>query len=747
MVDNTPQEKRLSGLVMAALIIAVPLIILGITLLWGGQTPYAQDIFTLHYPLHEYVFNLSENWGFWCPYIFNGFPLAAQGEAGVFYPLNHLLLGSIDAISFLTISHLFHLWLVGMGVYLAAWEWLRQIVPAIVAGLIVALLPFSYGQLVNINYIASVAWFPYGLYGLLCYHRNGTIPPLLFTGMTLALSFLAGHSEVAIMNGLILCLLALALYRTNHRRLIAITVLLLTGFSLAGMQLLPLLQWVPYTHRWTNVPNSHYILQLIHLPTILVPRLLGNLGVGQYLGPKHSEEWFSLYVGMTPLLLFVVGLFAQRRDRIYYVVVGGLTVTLLLAFGNNGGLGWVLNKIPPFSMFRGPVRYLFYALMFAALLAARGICYWRKNGLAVWMRRFGVISALGLLLLSVLSFSLMQGPAARWVTAAYQGENIGSEFMKHKDTSVLEHYQAKADYWLRTFTRSAAWSGVMLLLGTVLLSCRGYRVPCAMLIIILIAADLLVVNLDIYPSADRDIFLRPSPFSKYLSGREGEGGIIIAGLPLHPGRPSTWQEYYRFYDTADIREIYQEYRVALEGCMPVLASAISPLGGDLSLAPRNLWYTTYGRVPLTESYQLLRNLGVRMIVSSDSLVAPAQPVAQEGALTLYELPGDFSLYNLPYGGRVRCVYVNENEWQLRVLTEQADRIRLPYTYHPDWQAYAGGQQHLISQAEGNGMVIDLPAGAYQLCLRFYPNSIIWGGWLSGLSAALLLFGLCFLKKS
>src|SRR5262249_62072893 len=112
-------------------------------------------------------------------------------------------------------------------------------------------------------------------------------------------------------------------------------------------------------------------LEPAHLVTVFLPDFFGALR-GPYVGPGDISQ-SSIYFGVLPLPLagFVVAGRPGRRDR--YLAVMAL-FGVLVSLGQPGLVGSVLYHVVPwFGMFRSPSNFAFVFVLFAALLAGRGL--------------------------------------------------------------------------------------------------------------------------------------------------------------------------------------------------------------------------------------------------------------------------------------------------------------------------------------------------------------------------------------
>jgi hypothetical protein len=131
-----------------------------------GVIGHQRDTGAFYYPLtHWFALELqSGRFPLWCPLIFGGYPLLADGEIGMLYPLNVLALLILPtdwAFMLLRTSNYF---IAGLGAYALARVLGVGRVAGAYAGLSFALGSFMVGHLDHGNILRSAAWLP----ALLC---------------------------------------------------------------------------------------------------------------------------------------------------------------------------------------------------------------------------------------------------------------------------------------------------------------------------------------------------------------------------------------------------------------------------------------------------------------------------------------------------------------------------------------------------------------------------------------------------
>jgi hypothetical protein len=83
--------------------------------------------------------------------------------------------------------------------------------------------------------------------------------------------------------------------------------------------------------------------------------------------------------------------------------------------------------------------------------------------------------------------------------------------------------------------------------------------------------------------------------------------------------------------------------------------------------------------------------------------------------------------------------------QVETAIEQPGWLVLSEIWYPGWQATVNGQERPVEKVNGllRGVYLDQP-GEYQITLAYRPASVIWGNWIAGIAAALLILGWLYL---
>jgi len=301
------------------------------------------------YPWRVFVRNSLRNGvlPLWNPYNAGGYPLMANAQSSVFYPVN-LLAGLFPINYMFTVGAVLRIFITGLGTYLLARELRITIYGSVLAAIAFA---FSGPVIVWQGYaiIEVMAFFPLLLYFTEKVFKSKNLLFTLAVGITFGLMGIAGHPQTLLMSviiwGLYLLLRMIVLRQADGyswKRLGGIVLKLagagLLGVGLAAIQLLPTWQMaresIGYVDRGlaTNPGLFESDVQkgsLLSLILLIWPGFFGNpswlkLAGGVWFMYKNFNP-LALYIGFLPLL-FLPFIFLIKQQRWLAWVYGGIVL-------------------------------------------------------------------------------------------------------------------------------------------------------------------------------------------------------------------------------------------------------------------------------------------------------------------------------------------------------------------------------------------------------------------------------------
>ena len=349
----------------------------------GGRVFFWNDVTCAVMPLRKVAAEAvrAGRLPFWAPGIGCGFPVLAEGQAAVFYPLN--------VIGYLGVPYYYaYSWVAAAQCLLAALGaallgrrlglgWLATAY----AGLAFGFSGYFVSKIMFIAVLQSGAWLPWLLLCLLAGLETGRWPWFVSGAVVLAVSVLGGHPQIVFYELLALLMLALwyllspgltAWWRRSARAVLGTGLIVAGGAGLAALQILPSLALTRFAATRTATDASllrSLGLRPFHLAFFIHPYLFGSYGENNYWGQDHYFE-VCAYVGGLTVLLAVAAVFLRRlplRHQGYWIILG--LFALFMALAQLNPLYEVLPRVPGFSFFRAPARYLLLTTLSLSLLA------------------------------------------------------------------------------------------------------------------------------------------------------------------------------------------------------------------------------------------------------------------------------------------------------------------------------------------------------------------------------------------
>ena len=315
----------------------------------------------------------------WSPYIFCGYPIAAEGQIAAFYPPSVLiswLLPSPAAVNWLVISHLI---LGGVSMYFLCRVLVLPPFGAWLSAFVFSFSGYLFAHIHHVSLVCAAAWLPLVLLLVERAWQRRSIAFAVLAAMAWAASALCGHPQTLfhISLGILFWLSwrAARSWREGERdwlrRAVGVGALVFViGPGLACVQLLltaDLSALAPHGERGSIEYVTSFSLLPKHLLGLVSPNWQGTPAFNTYTGERYYWE-YVLYVGFAPLALALLGA-SVRRARVW---VGFALAALVLALAKGNPVYHVVRFLPGFSEFRAPARYVLLFTFAAAILAGYG---------------------------------------------------------------------------------------------------------------------------------------------------------------------------------------------------------------------------------------------------------------------------------------------------------------------------------------------------------------------------------------
>lgn len=368
-----------------------------------GKIPYAgdftgSDLTELNLPF-RFLVKQSLKEGqlpLWTDLSANGFPILAEGQAGVFYPFNLIFFTFLPFTFAVNLSLLLNFFLAGLFTY-----WYCRILKISRFGSILAAVSFSFSgffifRLKHLNLINAAIWLPLEFYLIEKYFvaKKNHYHWLIFLSLVFACQFFAGHPQISHLSFFISFIyFILRFYSFKDKKQIfkikpIIFKIVVPWFflgvlflGLVAIQLLPTYEFSQLSGRGElmNYENAtKFSFPPNHFLTLFYPYFFGNPATASYWGQKFDLSVFwenNVYFGLIPLFLAVFALFFSfRRNpfvKFFFIILLVCLFFILGDFNPLFKLSW--SAIPGLKFFRFPQRFLLPFILILAVLAGLGL--------------------------------------------------------------------------------------------------------------------------------------------------------------------------------------------------------------------------------------------------------------------------------------------------------------------------------------------------------------------------------------
>jgi len=354
--------------------------------MWATGDLGSSDLLDLNWPLKTFLSSSLKNGHLplWSPDLLCGMPLHAEGEGGFFHPLNLILFSILPPLAAYNWSTIFIYLIAGFGM----WLYLRRLnlsfLSSLVPSIVFILSGFFICHLKHPAMILSAASLPYLFWIVESFIQRPKPSYLLLGGIFFGFQLLSGHPQITVYSafGLLLYLIFqlpqrfIEIYREYKRKkkkgFLPILYLLLflpgiwfIGILIGSIQLLPTMELLEHSGRRIGEAISELENFPYHpeeLITFILPYHYGDPALPTYNSPHNGLFWENTaYCGIIPLILALLSLWRIGKNRHILFFFLLLILSILLAFGKYSPFLFLL-KMPPFSSFRFPNRFLLLSI-------------------------------------------------------------------------------------------------------------------------------------------------------------------------------------------------------------------------------------------------------------------------------------------------------------------------------------------------------------------------------------------------
>jgi len=317
----------------------------------------------------------------WDPLLQNGYPLSADPQIMTWYPVLRLfaLLGRAGWLWSWNAYILFCYIGAACSMYLYALSLAGKRIAAAAAAVVYTMSGFLISHLCHVTFLNAAIWIPGVLLGLEQSARRASWWWTAAAAACMAMMLLSGNPQLTVYTCMF-CVARLAVLILERQARVwtacaelAGTVALAAG--LAAVQLLPGAELQSLTPRAAidYTTFSIYPLHPVELLTGLFPFILGSRGSPIY--PQHYFGWSfvegAFHIGFVALFLALAAF--QLRPKLARFWGWAFVGVVLLASDTENALGPLLFRLPVYRLFRCHGRWMLFADLAAALLAAHGV--------------------------------------------------------------------------------------------------------------------------------------------------------------------------------------------------------------------------------------------------------------------------------------------------------------------------------------------------------------------------------------
>jgi Bacterial membrane protein YfhO len=734
---------------------------------------YERDILNYWGPhIEVFVRAAAEHaWPLWNPYAGFGAPLMADPSLALAYPPTwlNLVLAPSTYYKLLVVGHC--AW-GGLGVLLLA----RHLRLAADASLVAALAYCLSGPFLSaaslFHHYTGAAWMPWVLLGLQRLLRSPSAGSALRLGVAAAMQILAGSGDLCLMT-LVAAVFLVGLEGPVPKLLTSARTLRFGLLALVLAAGLAAVQWIPTRELLASGARPRQGDQSLYwsLHPASVPDLAAHGAVsGLPLSPAAREALFegrdpllsSIYWGPVTLVLALVGVVLPGPGRAR--LAGGLLFFLMAALGRHTPFYPLLLHLPVFPLLRYPIKYLWGASLFAALLAGLGVSSWTRPWSVLERKRAALVGlCAGLAALAALSYAAavyfrLEG-IDRWLAA-----------------------DAKTPGRLDSSLAQALVAALLFAAGTVAVFVRRAErpVPWAALAVLLVGGDLARAGFEVNPLAPRALFqIRPALLDTLRAG--GAPRVYSAGsrpqvpveMPVRgpagwrpewsrtlgvidrliPPTPSRWGLFGSFDGDftglagrtySEMTTLTNAVRDRVEGTVLLRLAGVDYVvtldpgvfGGSLPEAARvdSVYASPVLLLSVPHTFPRVFVVdGIRPVAEADAqnvLVAGGFDPSRE---VLVSGPAEASPGRAGFRGSARLLSRRADSLSLEADLDGPGVLVVLEAYHPGWQAEVDGRPTSVLRANALFRGIPLAAGHHRVEMAFRPPSALLGAALSLLS--------------
>lgn len=354
---------------------------------------------------------------FWTPLLLTGFPVLADPQTCLFYPIcfiSKILIPGYQGWNLYLLSAYF---LSALFAALFAYRLTKSNLAALLAGFIYGFGGYQISELRHVQIIQTAAWLPLLLYFVeaLRHRTKWATLQISLMAATSALTILAGHPQTA--SYIFVATVAYAAFAGSSKRdsgernseekqpgkndsgernsgkganlknalIVAAlsSAAILFGACIAAVQLLPSYELSQQSVRTTFGYKDFLVgeLEPMQILGFIMPYLLGGK-FGSLEGLPFSEQGPPpglLFFGFAPIILALYAIVRLRTQAVVTYLFATIVLSFLFALGAHTPLAQLFHAIPILGSFRGLYRVLLLPAFAISILSALAIAQIEKK--------------------------------------------------------------------------------------------------------------------------------------------------------------------------------------------------------------------------------------------------------------------------------------------------------------------------------------------------------------------------------
>jgi hypothetical protein len=397
VADRRLQGKRGPGVGITAAIFTVCLTVILVFLympeLTRQQHYFMSDHCYYFQPFTRYISERLRNGELplWNPYLYCGMSQIAVPSPGVLY-LPTWLFALFDYSQGIAVNMVLHQAVAGLGAFLLVASFGWGIGPAAVCALGFSMCGYMFSLVTNYTLAADAAWLP-----LLLWSNRAIVQAsqasqkskvywlTVVAGVSLYLLVACGRPEISIPGSALVGLWIVAHLKAATKcgalkwQIAAVAM----GALLCAPVLLPVVEWVKLSPRSTGLNLSQVLMWSTNWYDWLCLIAVRPLGDLQILGASMlklvaTRSLFlpyisSNYVGPVVVTLAIWGV-TDKTWRWRWAVGALIAGSVIMCVGEYWPIApWLVTHIPFLAVFRYPIKWIIFPILFMAICAARGV--------------------------------------------------------------------------------------------------------------------------------------------------------------------------------------------------------------------------------------------------------------------------------------------------------------------------------------------------------------------------------------